>query len=55
MKKYFFEIYTSGPKGERGWDISTGTVKAADREDAIRKLKVLYPKFSEVIDLYEIA
>jgi hypothetical protein len=54
MTGYFFEIYITGPAGEKGWDIACFYVIGADSmEQAMAKVKSIWgKKLDEVIQAY---
>ena len=54
MKNYYYEIYITGPKNEKGWDIKTGTINATNRLQAINKLRQ-FELFDCVIQCYQVS
>lgn len=55
MRKYYYEVYIKGPKGENGWDIQIGTVEAIGLEHGRKAVRFLYGiRFDEFIQFYEV-
>ena len=42
MKTYHYELYTTGPEGQKGWEIETGWAKADSLQNAKAKIKACF-------------